>query len=131
MKKFTLYTVFAVMAFLALSNTASKAQFSKAVVVLKGTVLNEASMKPHSVNVSVREVGNPALEITGSRSNSETGNYLVIVKPSTKYWVHLEGADIATRDIQIETPALAQSKTVNMIQDLLVAVLPTQNTAKK
>lgn len=130
MKNFALHTFFAVMAFITISNTVSNAQFSKAVIVLKGAVLNETTQKAHSVNVSVREIGNPALEITGSRSNSETGKYLVILKPNTKYWVHLENGDIETKDIQIVTPS-ATGKTVNMEQDFLVQVLSTQNTAKK
>ena len=131
MKKFTLHTVFAVISFIALSNTVSNAQFSKAVVVLKGTVRNELTEKPYSVNVSVREIGNPALEITGSHSNSETGKYLVILKPQTKYWIHLEGDGAETKDIQIDTPATTAGKTMNMQQDFLVQVLPTLNTAKK
>ena len=123
--------IIAVMAFLLLLQSGDvKAQFSKAVVVYKGKVLNAETLEPQSVNVSVREVGNKAIEITASRSNSETGNYLVVLKPQTKYWLHVEGDGVETKDILIETPA-AQGKTVNVEQDITVSVLSPIHTAKK
>lgn len=121
------FSLFAVLAIAALVGDAS-AQFSKAVVVLKGSVINKETNTPHSVNVSVREVGNKALEITASRSNAESGKYLVVLKPQTKYWIHVEGDDVATYDELIETPAA--SKTQNLSKDLFLQVL-TKNTAKK
>lgn len=123
--------IIAVMAFLLLLQSGeAKAQFSKAVVVYKGKVRNVETLEPQSVNVSVREVNNKAIEITASRSNSETGNYLVVLKPQTKYWLHVEGDGVETKDILIETPA-AQGKTVNVEQDITVSVLSPTHTAKK
>jgi hypothetical protein len=130
MKKIAIFVVYVIIIVGLFGTKNATAQFSKAVVVLKGTVRNGDTQTPHSVNVSVREVGNKALELTASRSNAETGNYLVIVKPQTKYWLHIEGEDIETRDILVETPA-AGGKTVNMVQDFLVTVLPKHSTAKK
>ena len=108
----------------------AKAQFSKAVVVYKGKVRNAETLAPHSVNVSVREVNNKALEITASRSNSESGNYLVVLKPQTKYWLHIEGDGVETKDVLVETPAVT-GKTVNVEQDITVSVLSPIHTAKK
>lgn len=122
--KIALFVVIGVFGFIG----NAEAQFSKAVVVLKGTVMNKETNAPHSVNVSVREVGNKALEITASRSNAENGKYLVVLKPQTKYWIHIEGNDVVTFDELIETPAA--SKTVNLSKDLFLQVL-TKNTAKK
>ena len=123
--------IIAIMAFLLLLQSGeAKAQFSKAVVVYKGKVRNAETLDPQSVNVSVREVNNKAIEITASRSNSETGNYLVVLKPQTKYWLHVEGDGVETKDILIETPA-AQGKTVNVEQDITVSVLSPIHTAKK
>jgi hypothetical protein len=123
--------IVAVMAFMLLLQSGDvMAQFSKAVVVYKGKVRNEQTLEPHSVNVSVREVNNKAIEITGSRSNSETGNYLVVLKPQTKYWLHVEGDGVETKDILIETPAVT-GKTVNVEQDITVSVLSPIHTAKK
>jgi hypothetical protein len=98
----------------------AKAQFSKAVVMLKGVVRNEQNGKAHSVKVSVRAAGDKALEITSSRSNSETGNYLVVLQANKKYWVHLEGDDIVTKDELIETPAAAV--TTKLEKDFNVTV---------
>jgi hypothetical protein len=123
--------IVAIMAFLLLLQSGEvKAQFSKAVVVYKGKVRNIETLEPHSVNVSVREINNKAIEITASRSNSETGNYLVVLKPQTKYWLHIEGQDVETDDILIETPAVT-GKTVNVEQDITVSVLSPIHTAKK
>ncbi|HYM20034.1 MAG TPA: hypothetical protein VEW28_03410 [Candidatus Kapabacteria bacterium] len=108
------------MFFCANVNTAN-AQFSKAVVMLKGTIRTEQTGKAHSVKVSVREIGDKALEVTASRSNSESGNYLVVLKPGKKYWVHLEGDDIVTKDELVETPAV--EKTEYIVRDFNVAEL--------
>src|SRR3954463_3047481 len=97
----------------------ANAQFSKAVVLLKGTIHAEQTGKAYSVRVSVRSADDKNIEITGSRSNSETGNYLVVLEAKKKYWIHLEGADIATQDEMIETPA-AES-TVKMNKDFTVS----------
>ncbi|HWF43681.1 MAG TPA: hypothetical protein VG537_03470, partial [Candidatus Kapabacteria bacterium] len=88
------------------------AQFSQPVVVLKGTVRAEESAKPTSVKVSIREAGDTAREITSSTSNSETGKYLVILKPGKKYWVHLEGDTIMTKDVMLETPAIDNTRQI-------------------
>lgn len=104
--------------------TNANAQFNKAVVLLRGNVTAEQTSKPVSVHVSVREAGNRALEITGSTSNSESGNYLVVLKPGTKYWVHLEGENVVTKDELIETQPCA--KTEDMSKDFTVTVVSAQ-----
>jgi hypothetical protein len=111
------------MIFFAGANTAS-AQFSKAVVVLKGTVRAEQTGKAYSVKVSVREIGDKALEITASRSNSESGNYLVVLKPGKKYWLHLEGDNIVARDEMLETPATTQTAYVTKDFNVTMAGMP-------
>ena len=108
----------------------AKAQFSKPVVVFKGKVLDAKTMTPHSVKVSVREVDNKAVEITASRSNSVSGNYLVVLKPQTKYWLHLEGNGVEVKDILIKTPAVAD-KTVTVQEDIPVSVLSRNHTARQ
>jgi hypothetical protein len=108
----------------------AKAQFSKPVVVFKGKVLNAKTMAPHSVKVSVREVDNKSLEITASRSNSVSGNYLVVLKPQTKYWLHLEGNGVEAKDILIKTPAVAD-RTVTVEEDIPVSVLSRNHTARQ
>jgi hypothetical protein len=111
------------------ANSSASAQFSKAVVMLKGVVRNQESGKAHSVKVSVRAAGDRALEITNSRSNSESGTYLVLLQPSKKYWVHLEGDDIITKDELIETPA--SSKTVQMEKDFTVTTISVVKAENK
>jgi len=104
-----------------MSSEQANAQFSKAVVVLKGNVRSEQSGKAHSVKVSVRAAGDKALEITNSKSNSESGAYLVVLQANKKYWVHLEGEDIIAKDVLIETPTASQ--TVQMIKDFDVTTI--------
>lgn len=99
----------------------SFAQFSKAVAVVKGSVITESSGQPISVKVSVRAVGDTATEVTASRSNSETGQYLVVLKPGKKYWFHLESPDIIAKDTLVETPA--SDKTVQITHDFTVTSL--------
>ena len=98
------------------------AQFSKAVVVLKGVIRNQETGKAQSVKVSVRAIGDKAVEITASKSNSESGSYLVVLQTNKKYWVHLEGDDILTKDEMIETPS-SSSKTVQMEKDFAVTTI--------
>ena len=105
------------------------AQFSKAVVVLKGIVRSQQSGKAHSVKVSVRAAGDKALEITNSKSNSESGTYLVVLQANKKYWVHLEGDDIITKDELIETPSA--SKTLQMAKDFAVTTISVAKTEDK
>jgi hypothetical protein len=107
-----------VIVLLAAQAGVSYAQFSQPVIVLKGTVRAEESAKPTSVKVSIREAGDTAREITSSTSNSETGKYLVILKPGKKYWVHLEGDTIMTKDVMVETPAIENTQQIE--QDFTV-----------
>ena len=99
----------------------SKAQFSKAVVVLKGTVRLEHNLQPVSAKVSVRAANDTALEITASRSNSETGNYLVVLNPGKKYWIHVEAEKAVAKDLLFEAP-LAEA-SIQVLQDFLVQPL--------
>jgi hypothetical protein len=105
----------------------ASAQFNKAVVLLRGTVRVEQTGKACPVRVSVREAGNKALEITGSNANSESGSYLVVLKPGTKYWVHLEGDNVVTKDEMVETPTCA--KTEQMDKDFTVTVVSSMKNA--
>jgi hypothetical protein len=104
---------------LAISGNA-RAQFSKPVVILKGTVRAEETSKPTSVKVSVRVVGDTAREITSSTSNSETGRYLVVLKPGKSYWVHLEGDSVLTKDVMVTTPD--SDKPTQIEQDFTVVL---------
>jgi len=115
-----------VLGFALISGSQAKAQFSKAVVMLKGVVRSEQTGKAHSVKVSVRAAGDKAIEITASRSNSESGNYLVLLAPGKKYWVHLEGDDVVTKDELIETPAT--TSTVKMDKDFAVTTTSVAQT---
>ena len=119
---------FIVGGFLFIGTTGAQAQFSKAVVVLKGVVRSEQSGKAHSVKVSVRAAGDKAIEITSSKSNSESGNYLVILQPNKKYWVHLEGEDILTKDELIETPIV--NKTEQLTKDFAVTTISAPQAQK-
>lgn len=105
----------------------ASAQFNKAVVLLRGTVRAEQTGKACAVRVSVREAGNKALEITGSNANSESGTYLVVLKPATKYWVHLEGDNIVTKDEAVQTPAC--SKTEQLDKNFTVTVVSSMKNA--
>jgi hypothetical protein len=105
----------------------ASAQFNKAVVLLRGTVRAEQTGKACPVRVSVREAGNKALEITGSNANSDNGTYLVVLKPGTKYWVHLEGDNIVTKDEMVETPLCA--KTEQLDKNFTVTVVASMKNA--
>lgn len=100
------------------------AQFTKVVTVVKGTVINEVTGKPISVKVSVRAVGDTATEFTASRSNSESGNYLVVLKPGKKYWFILESPEILTKDSLIETPH--SDKYMQVAHDFTVTPLRSE-----
>jgi len=131
MKKSIVTSVFALFCmaltvFVGLSE--AKAQFSKPVVVFKGKVLNAQTLTPHSVRVSVREVNNKSKEITASRSNAASGNYLVVLKPQTNYWLHIEGEGVVKKDILIKTPAVAD-RTVTIEEDIPVSLLSRNHTA--
>ncbi|MDP4219047.1 MAG: hypothetical protein Q8916_01640 [Bacteroidota bacterium] len=95
------------------------AQFSKAVVLLKGTVRMDQSGKAYSAKVSLRLAEDKDAEISAARSNSETGNYLLVLQPNKKYVIHIEGQDIAAQDELIETPAT--DSTIKMSKDFTVA----------
>jgi hypothetical protein len=115
---------------LVLSQNA-RAQFSKPVVILKGTVRSEETSKPTSVKVSVRIVGDTAREITSSTSNSETGHYIVVLKPGKSYWVHLEGDSVLTKDVMVTTPNA--DRPTQLEQDFTVALreAPTVEVKKE
>jgi hypothetical protein len=107
----------AALALIAIAGQA-QAQFAQAVVVMKGSVLTEEARRPISVKVSVRVAGDTAQEITSSYSNSESGKYLVVLKPGKKYWFHLEADSILTKDVLVETPAADRSAQI--VQDIIV-----------
>ena len=123
--RLSIFSLCLVVAMLVTVSSAS-AQFSKPVVVFTGKVRNAQTLEPHSVKVSVREVGNKTREITASRSNASTGHYLVVLKPQTKYWLHVEGNGVAPKDILIETPAVT-GKTVTVNEDIPVNVQSLSN----
>ncbi len=124
--KNSFYALFGAVIVLVFASNA-EAQFNKAVVLLRGTVKAEQTGKAYSVRVSVREAGDKALEITGSNSNSESGNYLVVLKPGKKYWVHLEGESIVTKDELVETPAC--TKTEQLTKDFTVTLASSMKNA--
>ena len=100
----------------------SNAQFSKPVVVMKGAVMT-LDGKPAVVRVSIHETGDASAdddtssdvitcgiqEITAGRANSESGRYLLVLKPGKKYWVHIEGTFIQSIDSLIATPKTDKS----------------------
>jgi hypothetical protein len=121
-------------ALIAISTTFSatvRAQtFSKPVIVMSGIVRADETAQPTSVKVSIREAGDTAMEITCSTSNKQTGRYLVVLSPNKKYWVHLEGDSILTKDLLISTPPAAQTQQFQ--QDFTVALRDTDDaTATK
>ncbi len=121
LQSFSVFAFFIAVSFGCLEN--SHAQFSQAVIVLKGTVHTEegsslVASKPIAVKVSVRAVGDTATGITRSRSNFETGKYLVVLKPGKKYWFHFEGDNIVTKDTMVITPDAQQ--TLQVSEDVTV-----------
>jgi hypothetical protein len=109
-------------------NAGRSQTFSRAVVVMSGIVRSDESAKPTSVKVSIREVGDTAREITCSTSNRETGKYLVVLQPNKKYWVHLEGDSILTKDELIETPAIQQTQQIK--RDFAVVMREVEDVTK-
>ena len=117
---------FAFVAFcLFIGSTAAEAQFSHPVVVLKGCVLT-ADQKPATVRLSVHETGEAAAdedtssdittcaiqEMTAGRANSESGRYLLILKPGKKYWVHIEGTFVQSIDTLVQMPKTDKGVTI-------------------
>jgi hypothetical protein len=106
-------------------SNAAQAQFSKPVVVMKGSVMT-ADAKPATVRLSIHETGESEAEadtageittcaiqeITAGRANSESGRYLLIMKPGKKYWVHIEGTFIQSIDSLITMPKTDKPLTI-------------------
>jgi hypothetical protein len=105
---------------LSVGATASHAQFSSAVVLLKGTVRSDNGT-PVSVKVSVRNLADTAVEVTSSNSNASSGTYLVVLKPGNKYAVRVEGSSSQPTVAVIETPST--NRTMQMNQDFTVVTL--------
>ena len=111
--------------YLFIGSTVVQAQFSKPVVVLKGCVLT-ADQKPATVRLSVHETGETAAdedtsneittcaiqEMTAGRANSESGRYLLILKPGKKYWVHIEGTFVQSIDTLVQMPKTDKGLTI-------------------
>lgn len=104
---------FAAFALIVISIPA-RAQFSKPVVVMKGSVMT-IDAKPATVRLSIHETGSTAdedseittcgiQEITAGSANSQSGRYLLVLKPGKKYWVHIEGTFVQSLDTLIEMP---------------------------
>jgi hypothetical protein len=103
--------------FVAFFSLTAQAQFSRPVVVLKGCVFT-ADQKPATVRLSVHETGESAAdedtssdittcaiqEMTAGRANSESGRYLLVLKPGKKYWVHIEGTFVQSIDTLVQMP---------------------------
>ncbi len=103
----------------------AQAQFSRPVCVMKGCVVT-SDQKPATVRLSIHQAGESAdndttgeittcgiQEITAGRANSESGRYLLILKPDTKYWVHIEGTFVQSLDTLIETPNVNKSTSLD------------------
>ena len=103
----------------------AQAQFSKPVVVLKGCVFTEDG-KPATVRLSIHETGETQTaddtseeittcgiqEITAGRANSESGRYLLILKPGRKYWMHIEGTFVQSIDTLLQMPKTDKPLTI-------------------
>ncbi len=110
---------------LMVNSSASHAQFSRPVVVLKGCVLT-ADQKPATVRLSVHETGETQAdedtsndittcaiqEMTAGRANSESGRYLLVLKPGKKYWVHIEGTFVQSIDTLVQMPKTDKGLTI-------------------
>jgi len=94
-------------------------KFSKPVVVLKGTVHSAETGKVMSVKISVRSAENTNEEITSSVSNSESGNYLVILSSNTNYVVRLQNPEGVMKEETIRTPVLA-GNTIEVNKDFTI-----------
>ncbi len=98
---------FAVLASLVICLTSispASAQFSKAVAVLKGNVRIEETKKPVSVRVVILSEDR-STEINSGRSNSASGDYLIVLQTNKKYWVRVSEPGIETKEELIQTPA--------------------------
>ena len=109
----------------------AQAQFSKPVVVLKGSVFTQDG-KPATVRLSIHETGETQTaddtseeittcgiqEITAGRANSESGRYLLILKPGRKYWMHIEGTFVQSIDSLLQMPKT--DKPLNIEQNFVV-----------
>jgi len=128
-----IFALFTICSIVALATSNANAQFSKPVIVLKGCVMTTDS-KPATVRLSTHETGTKGAdaedeittcaiqEITASRANSASGRYTLILKPDTKYWIHIEGTFLQSIDTLIQTPKnggvqLEQNFVVNWRQD--------------
>jgi|GEM_PF-1517495 hypothetical protein len=111
--------------FALLVSSAAHAQFSRPVVVMKGCVLT-ADQKPATVRLSIHQAGESddndtsgeittcgIQEITAGRANSESGRYLLVLKPATKYWVHIEGTFVQSIDTLIQLPNTEKPLTID------------------
>ncbi|HET6401142.1 MAG TPA: hypothetical protein VFH95_07055 [Candidatus Kapabacteria bacterium] len=127
MKKFLfkIFAVFTLAAGLVLAGSGmARAQFSRPVIVMKGCVLT-VDQKPATVRLSIHETGAPdndtsdeittcaIQEITAGRANSQSGRYLLILKPDTKYWVHIEGTFVQSVDTLIQMPKTDKPLTID------------------
>jgi hypothetical protein len=118
-------STFAFVAFCLFIGSTAEAQFSRPVVVLKGCVLT-ADQKPATVRLSVHETGETAAdedtsneittcaiqEMTAGRANSESGRYLLVLKPGKKYWVHIEGTFVQSIDTLVQMPKTDKGLTI-------------------
>jgi hypothetical protein len=93
------------------------AQWSKPVVVLKGSVTDKKG-KPVVAKVSVRDAADTTKEIGNSTSNSATAKYLVILQPSQNYVVKVGGDSLIAQSMPISTPAA--DRPTDMIQNFTV-----------
>ena len=111
-------------------STSVRAQFSRPVVVMKGCV-QTVDQKPATVRLSIHQAGESNVndtsdeittcgiqEITAGRANSESGRYLLILKPDTKYWVHIEGTFVQSVDTLITIPKT--NKSISIDQNFVV-----------
>jgi hypothetical protein len=133
---------------LSIGSSAAHAQFSRPVIVLKGCVLT-ADQKPATVRLSVHETGETTAdedtsneittcaiqEMTAGRANSESGRYLLVLKPGKKYWVHIEGTFVQSIDTLVQMPktdkglTIEKNFTVNWRQTQDVQSTPDPATA--
>ncbi len=104
----------------------AQAQFSRPVIVMKGCVLTSDG-KPATVRLSIHETGGSEAdedtaheittcgiqEITASKANSESGHYLLVLKPAKKYWLHLEGTFLQSIDTLLQMPKIDKPLTID------------------
>ena|SRR5437588_9352087 len=122
-------TVF-LLAGMLLLGTSAHAQFSKPVIVLKGTVRAAQTGKAQPVKISIRSAKQKDLEISNSQSNSLTGNYLVILQPKTKYLVRLESTDVIAKEELIETPAVTDA-TIEITKNFIISKISVKDVSEQ